>query len=160
VLHAKGDPNVVHAIDALEKNAPGLGVQIFQYEVASPTELPVIFKQMKESGADGVVSVAGAFTFNNSEQIGQLTLQERLPSVHGFKDTVASGGLMSLGPNMTSIAISGAGYVDRVLRGANPGDLPVQQPTQFEIAINLKTAKTLGLTVPPSILVSADEVIE
>jgi putative ABC transport system substrate-binding protein len=84
----------------------------------------------------------------------------RLPSCHGLRDTVVAGGLISLGPNMVAIAMDGASYVDKILRGAKPADLPVEQPTKMEVVINLKTAKTLGLEIPTTLLGRADEVIE
>jgi putative tryptophan/tyrosine transport system substrate-binding protein len=160
VLKAKGDPNVVHAITALEKAAPSLGIQLTQYEAKSSDDLPPAFEQIEQSKADGLISIAGAFTFVNSTQIALLTQQHRLPSCHGFRDTVVAGGLISLGPSMVAIAIEGANYVDKILRGAKPADLPVEQPTKMEVVINLKTAKALGLNIPATLLGRADEVIE
>jgi putative ABC transport system substrate-binding protein len=84
----------------------------------------------------------------------------RLPAVYGFREVVADGGLMSLSPSLSDIAVRGAYYVDRILKGAKPVDLPVEQPTKFELVINLRTAKSLGLTIPPSLLQRADQVIE
>jgi putative ABC transport system substrate-binding protein len=159
VLKAKGDPNVVHAIKALEKAAPSLGIQLTQYEAKSSEDLPVVFQQM-DGTAEGLVSIAGAFTFVNSTRIAQLTQQHRLPSCHGFRDTVVAGGLISLGPNMVAIAIQGANYVDKILRGEKPANLPVEQPTKMDVVINLKTAKALGLDIPATLLGRADEVIE
>jgi putative tryptophan/tyrosine transport system substrate-binding protein len=160
VLKARGDPNVVHATAALEKAAPSLGIQLTQYEAKSSDDLPAVFQEIEKSRADGLISIAGAFTFLNNQQIARLTLQHRLPSCHGFRDTVVAGGLISLGPNMDAIAIEGANYVDKILRGAKPADLPVEQPTKMEVVINLKTAKTLALDIPATLLGRADEVIE
>src|SRR4029077_12994027 len=160
VLKAKGDPNVVHALKALEKAAPSLGIQLTQYEAKSSEDLPPAFEQIEQSKADGLISIAGAFTFVNSTQIALLTQQHRLPSCHGFRDTGVAGGLISLGPSMVAIAIEGANYVDKILRGAKPADLPVEQPTKMEVVINLKTAKALGLNIPATLLGRADEVIE
>jgi putative tryptophan/tyrosine transport system substrate-binding protein len=119
-----------------------------------------VFQEIEQSKADGRVSIAGAFTLLNSTQNAPLTQQHRLPSCCGFRDTVVAGGLMSLGPNMVAIAIEGANYVDKILRGAKPADLPVEQPTKMEVVINLKTAKTLGLDIPATLLGRADELIE
>ncbi len=160
VLKAKGDANVVHAIAALEKAAPSLGIQLMQYEAKSSDDLPAVFQEIEQGKADGLISIAGAFTFANSTKIALLTQQHRLPSCHGFRDTVVAGGLISLGPDMGAIAIEGANYVDKILRGAKPADLPVEQPTKMEVVINLKTAKTLGLEIPATLLGRADEVIE
>jgi putative ABC transport system substrate-binding protein len=92
--------------------------------------------------------------------IADFALQQRLPTLHAFKQDVAAGALMSYGANLADLHRRAAGYVDRILRGASPADLPVQQPTKFELIINLKTAKTLGLTVPRSLIARADEVIQ
>ena len=93
-------------------------------------------------------------------QIALLTQQHRLPSCHGFRDTVVAGGLISLGPNMVAIAIQGASYVDKILRGEKPANLPVEQPTKFEFIVNMKMAKTLNVVVPNRLLAFADELIE
>ena len=160
VLKAKGDPNVVHAITALEKAAPSLGIQLTQYEAKSSDDLPAVFQEIEQVKADGLISIAGAFTFANSTKIALLTQQHRLPSCHGFRDTVVAGGLICLGPDMVAIAIEGVNYVDKILRGAKPGDLPIEQPTKFELIVSLKTARALGLTIPEAFLLRADEVIE
>jgi putative tryptophan/tyrosine transport system substrate-binding protein len=160
VLKAKGDPNVVHAIAALEKAAHSLGIQLTQYEAISSDDLPTVFQEIEQGKADGLISIAGAFTLLNSTHIALLAQQHRLPSCHGFRDTVVAGGLISLGPDMVAIAIEGANFVDKILRGAKPADLPVEQPTKMEVVINLKTAKTLGLDIPATLLGRADEVIE
>jgi putative ABC transport system substrate-binding protein len=89
-----------------------------------------------------------------------LALGERLPTMHGFRELVEAGGLMSYGPNYSDLYRRAAEYVDKILRGAKPADLPVEQPTKFNLIVNLVTAKALGLTVPPSLLARADEVIE
>ena len=104
--------------------------------------------------------IAGALTYAVGVQIADLALTHRLPSCHGFKETVAAGGLVNLGPDLVEMAKQGAEYADRIIRGASPADLPVQQPSRYEMHVNLKTAKALGLTIPASILASADEVIE
>jgi putative tryptophan/tyrosine transport system substrate-binding protein len=96
----------------------------------------------------------------NRIRINTLALGVRLPTVHGFRELTEAGGLMSYGPNFPSLFRRAAEYVDKILRGAKPSDLPVEQPTQFDFVLNLTTAKALGLTVPPSLLARADEVIE
>src|SRR5205823_11413045 len=102
----------------------------------------------------------GAFASTNSQTIAELTLANRIPSCGAFSDTVAFGGLMSLGPDLVQIVRQAVPYVDKILRGAKPTDLPVSQPTQYALSINLRTARTLGLTIPPSLLRGADQVIE
>ena len=94
------------------------------------------------------------------KEIAELALAHRLPSCHAFYETVRAGGLVSFGPDIPAMAQQGAVYIDKIIHGAKPGELPVQQPTKFELVINLKTAKVLGLAVPQSLLPRADEVIE
>ena len=105
--------------------------------------------------------VASDAMFNTSRgEIGRLALAARLPTMHGFRDIVAAGGLMSYAPDYLDLFRRTADFVDKILRGANPAALPVEQPTRFELVVNLATAKSLGLAVPPSLLARADEVIE
>ena len=96
----------------------------------------------------------------NRERILSLAVRHRLPAVYPFRVFAANGGLMSYGPDQADLFLRGASYVDRILKGTNPAELPVEQPTKFELLINLKTAKALGLTVPSTLLARADEVIE
>jgi putative tryptophan/tyrosine transport system substrate-binding protein len=96
----------------------------------------------------------------NRIRINTLALGARLPTVHGFREFAEAGGLMSYGPNITDLHRRAAEYVDKILRGAKPADIPVEQPTKFDLIINLTTAKTIGLEVPPTLLTRADEVIE
>src|SRR5262249_17240420 len=96
----------------------------------------------------------------NQAQVVALAAQQRLPAVYSFREFPGLGGLMSYGANVNDIHSGSATVVDRILKGAKPGDLPIEQPTKFELVINLKTAKALGLTIPPSVLARADEVIE
>jgi len=111
-------------------------------------------------GAQGLVVVPGNLTWRNRTTIADLALSHRLRSVHGLRAAVAVGGLISLGSNLVDQARRTAAYVDKILKGAKPGDLPIEYPTTFELLINLKTAKALGLTIPPSLLARADQVIE
>ena len=100
------------------------------------------------------------FNVNHIEQIAQIARQDRLPAISVYRQFAVEGGLLAYGPDTADIFRRSAAYVDRILKGAKPADLPVQQPTKFEFVINLKTAKALGLTVPPTLLAIADEVIE
>ncbi len=93
-------------------------------------------------------------------EIAEFAATQRLPALYGLREVVEAGGLMSLSPSLADIAVRGAAYVDKVLRGAKPAELPVEQPTKFELVINLKTAKALGLNIPQSLLVRADEIIQ
>jgi putative ABC transport system substrate-binding protein len=160
VVYAAGDRNVNHAIRAIEAAALPLGIQVQHAEVRGAGDLEPTFSAIKSRGAQGVVVVAGVFTYTHGRKIAELALANRLPSSHAFRETAAAGGLISLGPDFREIASQGAGYVAKILKGAKPSDLPIEQPTKFELVINIKTAKTLGLTIPPSLLLRADQVIE
>jgi len=107
-----------------------------------------------------LVVVAGALTYVNSKSIAELALSNRLPSCHGFKETVEAGGLISLGPDFLAFARQGARLVDKIIKGTKPADIPIEQPTQYITTINLKTAKALGIDMPAALLARADEVIE
>ena len=106
------------------------------------------------------MSVADPLVTTNRIRINTLALSARLPTMHGSREHVEAGGLMSYGPNLPDLFRRAADYVDKILRGAKPADLPVEQPTKFDLVINLTTAKALGLEVPPTLLALADEVIE
>jgi putative ABC transport system substrate-binding protein len=108
----------------------------------------------------GLIAASDIFVIDNFSEIAQLTLQHRVPAMSAYRQFVVDGGLMSYGPNTADIFRRAADYVDRILRGAKPADLPAQSPMKFELAINLKTATALGLTAPQSLLATADEVIE
>jgi putative tryptophan/tyrosine transport system substrate-binding protein len=159
ILYAIGDPNVDHARQASEAAAASLGIQLQPVGVRDAGELPDAFPKIKRD-AQAVLVVAGVLTSTNSQRIAELTLANRIPSCGAFKDTVVFGGLMSYGPDLVQIVRQAVPYVDKILKGAKPGDLPVEEPTKFELVINLKTAKALGLTIPPSLLQRADEIIQ
>jgi ABC-type uncharacterized transport system substrate-binding protein len=108
----------------------------------------------------GLIAAPDAFIKNHRRLIMALTERHRLPAIYGFRQFVTEGALISYGPDTTDIVRRSAAYVDRILKGEKPADLPVQAPTKYELVINLKTARTLGLTVPPTLLATADEVIE
>jgi putative ABC transport system substrate-binding protein len=102
----------------------------------------------------------GGFTFSFAHQISELTLALGLPSVSAFRESAIAGGLLAYGPNFTALARRASVYVDKILRGTPPGDIPVEQPTKFDLIVNLKTAKALGLDIPARLVAGADEVIE
>jgi len=160
ILYAAGDPNVTHALTSLQSLASDVGVQMLPVEVKSANDLESAFATFTKQGAEGLVVVAGSFTFVNGRRIAELALANRLPLSGAFRQTVADGGLLSLGPDYQDMARQGARIVAKALKGAKPADLPVEQPTRFELVINLKTAKALGLTIPPSVLLRADQVIQ
>jgi putative tryptophan/tyrosine transport system substrate-binding protein len=160
VLAAEGDANVTFAMQSLDKAAPEFGVTLRRFGLRAGDDLAAKFGQIEQSHAEGLIVIAGALTYVNSKQIAELALSHRLPSCHAFYETVRAGGLVSLGPDIPAMAQQAAVYIDKIIHGAKPADLPVQQPAKYQLVINLKTAKALGLTVPLTLQASADEVIE
>jgi putative ABC transport system substrate-binding protein len=140
--------------------ARALGVQLQVVEAQGPEDFDRAFSDMSEAHADALV-VLGTPVFQVARQrLVDLAAKSRLPTVFSYRAFVDAGGLMSYGPSFPDMFRRAATYVDKILNGAKPADLPVEQPTKFELVINLKTAKALGLTVPQSLLARADEVIE
>jgi putative ABC transport system substrate-binding protein len=160
VLRAQGDANVLFAMASLEKSAPALGVTLTPIDIKTADDLDSAFAEMQRSQAQALLVIAGGLTYVNSKKIADLALSHHQPSCHGFKETVADGGLVSLGPDLIAMTGQAAAYIDKIVRGAKPADLPVQQPTRYEVHVNLKTAKALGIDLPQSLLSRADEVIE
>ena len=109
---------------------------------------------------EALITVEDPLTFSHRKRIADFAASNRLPAIHGLREFVDAGGLMAYGTNQADLYQRGAGYVEKILKGAKPANLPVQQPTNFELVINLKTAKALGLEVSPTLLARADEVIE
>ena len=160
VLQANGDKNVKFAMASLERAAPDFGVGLLPVGVNSASDLAGAFDEMERSQAEALIVVAGLLTYASGQRIADLALAHRLPSCHAFIETVAVGGLVSLGPNLLEVWGQAAGYIDKIVRGAEPKELPVQQPTRYVLAVNLRTAKALDVTLPQSLIARADEVIE
>jgi putative tryptophan/tyrosine transport system substrate-binding protein len=137
-----------------------LGIEVQSLEVRQPDDFDGAFETVRRQHPDALMTVEDPLTINHRKRIANFAIGELLPTLQGFREFVAAGALMSYGANVIDLARRAAGYVDKILKGANPADLPVEQPTKFDLVINLTTAKTLGLTVPPSLLARADEVIE
>jgi len=137
-----------------------LGMEVSPINLRDAPELERIVSAFARSGGGGLIITANAFVHIHSELIVTLAARHKLPAVYFERFFVADGGLISYGPNIADQYRRAAGYVDRILRGEKPADLPVQAPTKYELVINLKTAKALGLEVPPTLLARADEVIE
>jgi putative ABC transport system substrate-binding protein len=144
----------------METAARQLGVQIQVIEVRGVDDLSAAFDSAIAGRAQGVMTTQGPFFVHNNVRIAQLALKHRLPSLSGEPNAAKDGALLFYGPNVFEGCARAAKYIDRILKGARPGDLPVEQPTKFELVINLKTAKALGLTISPSLLQRADQVIE
>ena len=136
-----------------------LGVALPIVEATTAEELDVAFASAAAQHADAIVDFGDALTFVQAPRIIALAAKYHLPANYLFRH-YADGGLSVYGPDIADLFRRAAGYVDKILKGSKPSDLPVEQPTKFELVINMKTAKALGLTVPPSLLVGADEIIE
>jgi putative ABC transport system substrate-binding protein len=143
-----------------EAAARTLGVQLQLVGVRGPDELDRAFSTMTRERAEALVVFPSAMLFNERRRIVALAAKHRLPSMFNNRESVELGGLISYGTSLTDLIRRSATYVDKILKGAKPTDLPVEQPTKFDLVINLKTAKALGLTIPPSLLGRADEVIQ
>jgi putative ABC transport system substrate-binding protein len=143
-----------------EAAARTLGVQLQLVGVRGPDELDRAFSTMTRERADALIVFPSPMLFNERRRIVDLAVQHRLPSISVAREFVELGGLIAYGASITDLVRRTATYVDKILKGAKPADLPVEQPTKFEFVINMRTAKTLGLTIPPSILIRADSVIE
>jgi putative ABC transport system substrate-binding protein len=140
--------------------AKSLGIGVDGFEVREPADIERVFASFATNRPDGVAVLDEAFTIFQAKRIVELTDRYRLPSMHSFREPVDAGGLMSYGPSISEMVATAADLIPKILNGAKPADLPVQQPTKFELVINLKTAKALGLAVQQSLLARADEVIE
>jgi len=137
-----------------------LGLRLQHLDVKSGRDFDATFAAVKKQNAECLLIVESPRAVANRALIAELGLKHRLPMMSQFSRIVEAGGLMSYGPDLTDLFRRAAPYVDKILKGAKPADLPVEQPTKFELVINLKTAKALGLTIPPSLLLRADQVIE
>ena len=159
ILSNPANPSHARAVENVKGAARSLGLELQLVEARGPDGFDRAFAAMARERAGALVVVADSMFDSHRERLVALAVKNRLPSVHGFREEVEAGGLMSYAPNFASQFRRAAVYVDKILRGAKPADLPVEQPTKFELVINLRTAKALGLTLPPSLLQRADEVI-
>jgi putative ABC transport system substrate-binding protein len=137
-----------------------LGVELIPVQASKVEELEAAFQEARTRGAEAIFVFGDPVTFRASAKIANLSLQYRWPSAYFFRQNVRDGGLMSYGSNGGELVRALARQIDKILKGAKPGDLPVEQPTQFDLVINLKTAKALGITIPDTLLAQAAEVIE
>ena len=143
-----------------EAAGKALGMQLQFVETRGAEDFERAFAEMRRARAEALIVPLTAMFTNERRHIVSLAAKVRLPAVYGSRESVDAGGLMSYGSNLADSHRRAASYVDKILKGARPGDLPVEQPTKFELVINLKTAKALGLTIPQSVLSRADQVIE
>jgi putative tryptophan/tyrosine transport system substrate-binding protein len=154
-----GNPIILNELAELQAAAGRLGLQVDRLEIQRPQDIAPALEAVK-GRADAVYVCQDLLTVGNRMRINTLALGARLPVMHASREHIEAAGLMSYGPNFLDLYRRAGDYVDKILRGAKPGDLPVEQPTKFELVINLTTARALGLTIPESLLARADEVIE
>ena len=155
--------NTAHAdyeLREMQAAARALGVQLQSLELRAPSELDGAFQAASRGRAEALAVVPSRLTAFRRIRIVELAAKSRLPVISGWREFAEAGALLTYGPNRLEGSRRAASYVDKILKGAKPADLPVEQPTRFELIVNLKTAKALGLTIPPSVMVRADQVIQ
>ena len=157
---ALGERTDKDMLKGAEVAARALGVRLQFVEARGPADFDRAFSDMTRARAGALTVLPSTMFLSERRRLVDLAAKNRLPAVYPSREFVDAGGLMSYGPNLADLFRRAATYVDKILKGAKPGDLPVEQPTKFELVINLKTAKALGLTIPPSLLARADQVIE
>jgi putative ABC transport system substrate-binding protein len=160
VIWSSANPPEVLAYRTLEATGRTLGLSIVSAEATGPDDLESAFNTVTREHSDALFVFPSPLNFQFAKRIADFATRTRLPAMFGAREFVDAGGLMSYMTNWNDLARRGAYYVAKILKGAKPADLPVEQPTKFELVINLKTAKALGLTIPPSVLARADEVIQ
>jgi putative ABC transport system substrate-binding protein len=144
----------------VESAARSLSLDPRVFQIGEPADLDAAFSAAKAARADGVHVLPAPFFNQHWARIAELATRHGLPTISESRPYVQDGGLMSYGPNFASMFRRASSYVDRILKGAKPGDLPIEQPTRFEFVINMKTAKALGITIPQSVMLQADELIQ
>jgi ABC-type uncharacterized transport system substrate-binding protein len=160
VLRTIGDPNVTFAMESIVRAAPILRVDLQLIDIKTADELPNAFETMKSLKAQALLIISSAVTYGASKQIAELAFTHHLPSCSPFREQAIAGGLVSLGPDMKVMAEQGAGFVNKIIKGAKPSELPVEQPTRYEMFMNLRAARAFGLTLPMTLLGRADMLIE
>jgi len=144
----------------VELAAGALKVQLQYLDVLDPKDIETAFREASKGRAEAVLMLVSPVLNTQRTQIVDLAIKNRVPAVYGQQEYVEAGGLMTYGVSLTDLFRRAATYVDKILKGAKPADLPIEQPTKFEFIINLKAAKQIGLTIPPNVLVRADKVIK
>ena len=160
VLGNPANPGTAPQLREAKAAAQTLGLQLHAVEARGPGELDRAFAAMTTERAGAVIVLVDSMLIDHRPRIADLAARRRLPTVSATIETAEAGGLMAYGPSVRDMFRRAAGYVDKILKGATPGDLPIEQPTKFELVINLRTAKVLGLTIPQSVLLRADQVID
>jgi putative ABC transport system substrate-binding protein len=157
---AYGERTMAGMLKEIESAAESMGVKLRLVPAASPADLDSAFAVIASERADGLIVFPSPMLFSQYARIATLAADNRLPAMYAAREAVAFGGLVSYGVNLPDLSRATAAYLDRVLKGVKPSELPVQQPTKFELVVNLKAAKALGLTISREFLLIADEVVE
>ncbi len=152
-------PGTAQNLKETELAAEALRVQLQHLDVLDPKDIETAFRGASKGRAEAVLSLGGSVLNSQRARVVELAAKSRLPAIYSIRESVEVGGLMSYGPSGNDLTRRAATYVDKILKGAKPADLPVEQPTKFEFIINLKAAKQIGLTIPPNVLARADKVI-
>jgi putative ABC transport system substrate-binding protein len=160
VLRASTEPDYVQVVRETELAAGALGVQLQYVNVREPKDIETALRAASAARAEAVLVLNSPVLNSQRKQLTALAVKNRLPGIYDRREFVDDGGLMSYGTNLADLSRRAATYVDKILKGATPADLPVEQPKKFEFIINLKAAKQIGLTIPPNVLVRADKVIK
>jgi len=160
VLLNPANPTNPLQLKMIQDIAPALGVTLLPLEAKKPEDINRAFTTMKKERAGALIVMGDPMFGTYPRRIRELAVKGRLPAIHGGRGAVDAGGLMSYGTNFEDLYRRAATYVDKILKGTKPADIPVEQPTKFELVINLKTAKQIGLTIPPNVLARADKVIK
>jgi ABC-type uncharacterized transport system substrate-binding protein len=159
-LPGPGSPTANRSFEQAKAIAQAAALQLRSYEVRTPAEIETAFSDMSKARPDALFVQLSPLNTLNSKRIVELALEQRLPGMFPTNQFAEEGGLMAYGPRIGDLYRRAATYIDKILKGANPADLPVEQPTKFEFVVNLKTAKQIGLTIPPNVLARADRVIK
>jgi putative ABC transport system substrate-binding protein len=159
-LYNPGEPSTKFELEQTEAAARAIGVKLQRLTASQPSELEQAFAAAVQERAGGVIVFTHGFAEFYRRNIIEAAARHRMPTMYGWRDFVVEGGLMSYGPNVLTMVKTAAGYVDRIIKGEKPGDLPMQQPTRLELVVNLKTAKAFALELPQSLTVRADELID
>jgi putative ABC transport system substrate-binding protein len=160
VLYDIADPSKAPELRGLESAAESLRVRLSVVPVRAPATLPMLLQKARKDGINAVMVMSSNMLWAKRQVIFEFLATTRLPAVYPYPSYVDAGGLISYGANLEEMTVQATAYIDRILKGAKPGDLPVEQPTKYELVINLKTAKALRLAIPPSLLLRADQIIE
>lgn len=160
IILNRDDPRMRAELVRTDEASRATGVKLLPLAVRALPDIPAAFKDASDAGAKGVIVVFDSFTFFNRKRMAEAAIATRTPTIFNFREYVEAGGLISYGPSLGLMYRQAMGFVDQIVKGANPGELSVQQPTKFELVINRKTANSIGITLPEALLLKADQVID